>query len=227
MKLNRAKEEWFKGHQVDLDALTQDVDNWLKDNGYITQIKKAEDKNLWLLQARKPGKLRVIVGAKRAFSVVIEGEPNEFCVKIGISEWISNIASVGVAAVLTGGLTTIFIGVSAAWTKKIQYDIKKYIRECVVIGKKSKDGSHSEIHLSPIEATAKQIEIDYDKKIASLKSAHEVGALDNDELQDKIGRMINEREISKKLLFLRDAKSKGVITDEEFNNKCRALKTSY
>lgn len=227
MKLNKAKEEWFKGHQVDLEALAKDVENWFANNGYVTQIKKAEDKSLWLIQARKPGKLRVVVGAKRAFSIVMEGEPNEFYVKVGISEWISNIASAGVAAIFSLGLTTIFIGASAAWSKKIQYDIKKYIHECVVMGKKSMDGSQSGIHLSPVEATAKEIEIDFEKKAASLNSAHEIGALDNNELQEKIKKVKNEMEISKKLLYLTDAKKKGVITEEEFDVKKNALKKAF
>ena len=227
MKLNKAKEEWFKGHQVDIEALSKDVESWLQGNGYETQKKKAEDKNLWLIQARKPGKLRVFVGAKRVFSIVIEGEPNEFYVKVGISEWISNAATVVVAALLTGGLTTIFIGGSAAWTKKIQNDIKKYIRECVVLGKKDKDVSQGGIHLSPIDATAKAIEIDFKNKAAALDSAHEIGALSNVELQEKINKLKNEMEISKKLLYLKDAKKKGVITNEEFDAKKDALKKEF
>ena len=129
----------------------------------------------------------------------------------------------GVATILTAGFVAVMIGGSAAWTKKIQNDVRKYIRELVLVGKKASDGFQSPIHLSQIETKAREIEITYEKKLAAIKSAHEIGALDSSEHQEKIIKLKKDMEISKKLLFLEDAKSKGVITDEEFDNKKSAL----
>jgi len=223
MKLNNAKEEWFEGQQVDLEALAKDLEKWLADNKFETQIKKAEDQDLWLVQARKTGKLRTILGSKRAFSIAIEGEPNKFYAKVGISEWIGNITAAAVVAFLTFGTAGILIGTSAAWSKKVQNDIRKHIRESVLMGRKSDNGLLSGIHLSPIEAAAKEIQIEHEKKVAALKSAHEIGAIENTELQEKIRELENQKEKITKILYLKDAKKNGVLTPEEFEAKKEEL----
>jgi len=225
MNIKVWKETWYQNRQVDIEALAKDVEIWLGSKGYSTQFYKAEDKRLWLVKAIKKGKLRTIVAANRAFSVIFEGEPNRFYYKVGVSEWVTNVPSVVAAEVLTFGLISIPIAVSFAWAIKLRNDIKKYIKERVDFGKKT-SGAEGEskstdgnIILSPEKLKEDKLRRDLESKVAILKKARDAEALSDKELTAKIKILNEEFDAQKKLIHLDCAKANGVLSDDEYKAK--------
>ncbi len=194
MNFKLGKENWYHNRQVDIDALSKDVENWLGRKGYSTQLHRAEDRPMWLIQAQKKGKFRTLVAANRAFSIIFEGEPNKFNFKTGISEWVTNVPTIGVALLLTAGFISIPICISFGWAIKLQNDIKKYVRERIDFGKKQKDLlsdpddnlCDESIIMGKEKIKETRLKNEFENKRLALKKAYEAGALDQNEYNLKI-----------------------------------------
>jgi hypothetical protein len=220
MKLINPNEEWYHNRQVNLDFLAKDIEDWLTSKKYQTQKSKAPDRNVWLIQAKKKSFLRSVVASNRCFTIIIEGEPNEFYFKTGVSEWISNLPIIGVLSILSCGTFAIAVGAAALWTKKLQHDIKDYIRERIIFGEKNNDGEfEGDIYLPPTEAIIRSFEKENKNKLSALESALKVGAIDQKTFNNLKAGLIADLEISKRLIALKEAKDKGVITVDEYENK--------
>ena len=228
MKLSNAGGRIYQGKNVNINVLVKDIQDWLEQLGFETQSQKAEDKDIWLLQARKSGFFRTIVAATRAFTIVIEGEPNRFSVRVGISEWITNLTAVGLAALLTAGITLIGVVISASWTKKIQGDIKKYIDQRVIFGRKVVSDGKSHEHLPETGGgIIRTLERELDEKKLALEQAFNKAALTKDEYEVKTRALELDFELHKKVMHLKEAKDKEILSQEEFDQKMKALKEEF
>jgi hypothetical protein len=231
MNLKLGKENWYRNRQVDLDALSREVENWLARKGYFTQLQRAEDKSMWLIQAQKKGIFRTVVAANRAFSIIFEGEPNEFYFKTGISEWVTNVPAVGTALLISLGTLSIPICISFAWALKLQNDIKKYIRERIDFGKKQKDlqsdsddsQSTESIILGPEKLKETKLKCEFEKKCSVLKKAYEAGALDQQEFNNKINKLRSHFEVEKQLIYVDSARENNVLSESEHKAKVQDL----
>lgn len=86
----------------DLTDLSRKIEESLQRDGFKTQLVSTSKGHL--IQAKKEDLLRDILTATRAITVLIEGEPNDFEVQVGIGKWVQNLAVTAVEAVITGGL---------------------------------------------------------------------------------------------------------------------------
>jgi hypothetical protein len=120
----------YQNKNVDLSALKDNIVTYLQSNGFKVQMpKQGEDK--YLIQAQKGGFLSELITAERALNILIQGQPNDFTVRIGVGKWIQNIA---VMAVETIAITELFLPLDVAemlWTLHVQNNIIKKIGELV------------------------------------------------------------------------------------------------
>ena len=115
----------FQGKNKDLSQVAQQIEKRLQSEGYRTQ--SASLPLGTVIQAEKPGILREIITAERAFSILVSGEPNDFTVHIGIGNWIQNLA---VAAVETLFLSMLFLAIDVPemlWTVHVEKGIAEEI----------------------------------------------------------------------------------------------------
>lgn len=115
----------YEGKNVNLKTFSNGIEKWFKERNFATQSMQAENK--WLVQARKQGVWRTVSASARAFSIFIEGTPNDFSVKIGTGKWINNATSLAVITILSGTVLLPFCGIATAWSKKIKSDLKAFI----------------------------------------------------------------------------------------------------
>jgi len=111
----------FQGKNKDLSQLSQQLTEYLKNDGYKTQ--SASIPSGYLIQAQKAGILRDIVSADRAFTLMISGQPNDFTVHIGIGKWIQNLAVAAAEALL---LSVLFLAIDVPemlWTRHVENEI--------------------------------------------------------------------------------------------------------
>jgi hypothetical protein len=120
----------YQGKNTDLNALSDSIVSYLKSDGFKVQAPKMSGGG-WLIQAQKGGFLSDIISAERALNVTIQGQPNDFNLRIGIGKWIQNA---GVTIVETTLLSPLFLPVDVAemsWTVHVEDGVFKRIDELV------------------------------------------------------------------------------------------------
>ena len=119
----------FQNKNADLNDISQQIVRQLQDERYAVQSKQLPDGSV--IQAQKAGILRDLITADRAFTIKIEGDPNNFTVTVGVGKFIQNIAVMAVEAFL---LSELFLAVDIPemlWTEHVEKGIIKYINTVV------------------------------------------------------------------------------------------------
>ncbi len=120
----------YENKNADLAALQGKIEEYLKGDGFQVQS-SAPSPHGTVLQAKKGGFLSAVIAADRAMTILIDGEPNNFTVRIGIGKWLEHL---GVAAVETLLLSSLFILVDVpemAWNLHVENQIAKQIEAFV------------------------------------------------------------------------------------------------
>jgi hypothetical protein len=120
----------FQNKNKDLNQLAQQITTMLQQDGYKTQMTSTSPVGI-VMQATKAGILRDIITADRAFTIMINGDPNDFTIHIGIGKLIQNIA---VAAAEALFLSVLFLAVDIPemlWTRHVEEEILKKITQIV------------------------------------------------------------------------------------------------
>ncbi|BAY25948.1 hypothetical protein NIES2100_57580 [Calothrix sp. NIES-2100] len=205
----------YRDQNRDLDVLLKDIETWFSGQGYQTQTNKADE--TWLLQAAKTEAWRKVVGASRAFNVLIQGQPNDFSVDLSTGEWASNLAAGGVAAILTGGATLLISGVTAGWSKKIEGDLWSFIDQKVMFGEKPKSAQ---------EVAVMQSQSSLEEKLKQLRDAYDQGFIDEIAYNAKKLEIEGQMRASKqsagteeKLMKLKSLLDAGILSQGEFEMK--------
>ena len=119
----------FQGKSKDLKQLSDQIAQYLQNNGYKVQSTVAPMG--YVVQAQKAGILRDIITADRAFTIMVAGQPNDFTIHIGIGKWIQNIAVAVAEAVL---LSVLFLAVDVPemlWTRHVEDELAKELTRIV------------------------------------------------------------------------------------------------
>jgi hypothetical protein len=120
----------FQGKGVDLDSLTQKIEDYLKSDGFSVQ-KSAPSSQGSVLQAKKGGFLRGIVDADRALSVMISGDPDDVAVRVGIGKWLEHLGVAAVETLLVSDLFLVIDVADSAWNFEIEEKLIKQIESFV------------------------------------------------------------------------------------------------
>lgn len=116
----------YQNKNVDLQGLKGNIVSFLQEDGFkIQQPKPGQD--MMLIQAQKGGYLREIISSERALNILIQGQPNDFTVRIGIGKWIQNIAVTAVETIL---ITELFLPLDVAemlWNFEVENKVVKKI----------------------------------------------------------------------------------------------------
>jgi hypothetical protein len=119
----------FQGKNKDLKQLSDQIAQYLQNNGYKVQSTVAPMG--YIVQAQKAGILRDIITADRAFTIMVAGQPSDFTIHIGIGKWIQNIAVAAAEAVL---LSVLFLAVDVPemlWTRHVEGELAKELTRIV------------------------------------------------------------------------------------------------
>ncbi len=116
----------YQGKNTDLNVLKGKIEEYLKSDGFKVQSSMPSPHGT-VIQAQKGGFLRSIITADRAFTILIDGEPNNFTVRVGVGKWLKHLAITAVEALL---LTELFLLVDVPetlWNLEIESKILKTI----------------------------------------------------------------------------------------------------
>ncbi len=116
----------FQGKSADLDTLRDKIAGYLKGQGFEVQSSKPSSHGT-LLQARKPGFMREVITADHALDILIDGEADDFTVRLGIGKWLQHLGVMAMETMLLSGLF-VFVDVpEMLWTTHIENDLAKRI----------------------------------------------------------------------------------------------------
>jgi hypothetical protein len=108
----------YRNKRCPLDQLSESIWQWFQREDY--EVQYFRDNLAHILQARKESWLRQFLGARRVFTVIIQGEPDNFEVDVGLGRWAYNVASTGIIGLVAGGGVLFFSSaVLAAWSRVI------------------------------------------------------------------------------------------------------------
>jgi hypothetical protein len=116
----------YQGKSADLNALKARIEEYLQQDGFTTQSTEMTQQGT-LIQAKKGSFLSALIAADRALTILVEGEPNDFTVKVGIGKWLEHL---GVTAAEVLLLTPLFVLVDipeTLWNFEIENKIVKEI----------------------------------------------------------------------------------------------------
>lgn len=121
----------YDGKKTDLGALQNKIEEYLKGEGFQVQSSQPSMHGN-VIQAQKGGFLRSVIDADRAFTILIDGQPNDFIVRVGIGRWLRHL---GVTAVETLLLSDLFLLVDVPemlWNLEVENKIMKTVDSFIV-----------------------------------------------------------------------------------------------
>lgn len=116
----------YEGKGTDLAVLKGQIEKYLQSEDFTIQS-SAPSPHGTLIQAKKGGFLSAAIAADRALSILIDGEPANFTVRVGIGHWVEHLA---VTAVETLFLSVVFILIDVPemlWNVEIERKLIKQI----------------------------------------------------------------------------------------------------
>ena len=116
----------WKNKNVDLKKLAEKLVDFFYADGF-SEVRQEEsaDKTQYVVQAKKAGVARTLTSTRKAITIVIRGDPNDFQVQVGTGEWGKGVA---MAVVLTGLIGVVGLGFNAAFREKVWTEIRLAIK---------------------------------------------------------------------------------------------------
>jgi hypothetical protein len=116
----------YQNKNTDLASLKSKIESYLTEEKFKVQSSIPSPHGM-VIQAHKGGWLSSIISADRALSIMIDGEPNDFTVRVGIGRWVKHLGITAAEALL---LTDLFLLVDVPetlWNFEIENKIAKQI----------------------------------------------------------------------------------------------------
>jgi hypothetical protein len=119
----------YQNKSRNLNEVSQQIEQQLQAQGFKTQSRQLPTG--FLIQAQKAGILRDIITADRAFTIMLEGQPDDFKVTVGIGKFIQNLAVAAVEVILLSELFLLVDVPEMLWTLHVENGIMKEINTIV------------------------------------------------------------------------------------------------
>ncbi len=116
----------YEGKNTDLNALKEGIQKYLESEGFKLQSSPPSSHGT-VIQAQKGGFLSSVIAADRAFTILIDGEPNNFTVRVGIGRWLKHLGVTAVEALLISELFLLVDVPEVLWNVHVENKIVKEI----------------------------------------------------------------------------------------------------
>lgn len=120
----------YQGKNTDLSSLQNKIEEYLTGDGFKVQSSTPSQHGN-VIQAQKGGFLRSIITADRAFTILIDGQPGDFTVRVGIGRWLKHLGITAVEALLLSDLFLLVDVPETLWNLEIENKIMKTIDSLV------------------------------------------------------------------------------------------------
>ncbi len=122
----------FVGKNTNLDKLQNLIQDFFKEEGF--KLQSSKHPNGYLIQAKKGGIFRTLLAANRAYTVIIEGEPSNFKIKIGVGEWLKDLGVASLESFFLSPLLAFVEVPEALWSYEIEHHLWHYVETEIELG---------------------------------------------------------------------------------------------
>ena len=116
----------YEGKNINLEALKNAILQHLEQEGFQVQA-SAESPHGNVIQAKKGNWLSALIAADRALTILIDGEPNNFLVRVGIGKWLEHLGVTAVEGLLISPLFILVDVPETLWNFEIEGKILREI----------------------------------------------------------------------------------------------------
>lgn len=245
-----AKSYFIRNSSQDLEKVYKATILWFKDKQY--EVEGTEKQGIYLIQARKTGTIRTLLGSNLAFKIEIYFSKDnvinnkEFIVEINRGKWIQNIAGAGFAGIFTGGFTVMTGIASATWGLVLENELISYLENKLNFKRvttnipniNNQEISKTNNNYSPPinlgkNSEEKRIIDELEDEINKLEIAFTDEILTEAEFTRKkaiLERKIDDYEVNfvieEKIAKLQDAFSQGILDQLEYEEKVNELEAT-
>jgi hypothetical protein len=124
------KVKHYQNKNTDLASLKSKIEEYLKSEKFKVQSSVPSPHGT-VIQAQKGGWLSSIISADRALTIMVDGEPNNFTVRVGIGRWLKHLGITAAEALLLTDLFLIVDVPETLWNFEIEAKIAKKIESLV------------------------------------------------------------------------------------------------
>lgn len=246
---------YFQTPNPNLQTISKRLVLWFKQNEYDVEAVEDDNVQLIQAKKTGTFRTLTGTNIAFTLKLYNSDTPDEFVCETSTGQWTANITGAATTALFTGGLTLVTGALGAAWTVKVERDIVEFMESTLKFRKLRTEGTATPASApQPIaqQSAVSQRVVDAvsgagattlsprqkaDAKIAgemkALADAHASGVLDAVEyaaktqlLQAKVDEYAIAFTIEERSAKLRDAVSQGILSQEEFEAKLAALKTT-
>ena len=113
-----------------MSVLQGKIEEYLKGEGFKVQSSTPSPHGT-VIQAQKGGFLSAVIAADRAFTILIDGEPNNLTVRVGIGKWLEHLGVTAVEVLLISELFLLVDVPEMLWNLEVENKILKQIDSLV------------------------------------------------------------------------------------------------
>ena len=122
----------YLGKRVNLDQLQGLIESFFGEEGFRTQSLKHPQG--YIVQAKKGGIFRTILAANRAYTIIIEGSPSNFKIRIGVADWLKGLKNEVTEPFFTNPMMAYLEIPEALWSYELEHQMWHYIETQVDLG---------------------------------------------------------------------------------------------
>jgi len=245
-----AKNYFILNSNQDLEKAYQAIILWFK--GQLYEVEGVKQDTCYLIQARKTGTIRTLLGTNLAFKIKIYlshdklNSKKEFVIETGRGKWVQNIAGASFASIFTAGLT-IWTGIAAAgWGFWIENQLINYLEtqvnftrikpeEETIINETNNNNNTNYSYTINLEKDPEKQQIinELQAEIDKLEIAFTDEILTEEEFIRKksvLEKQLDDYEVNllieEKIQKLQDAFSQGILDHIEYEKKVQDLEAN-
>ncbi len=120
----------YQNKNQNLNELAQNISQLLQSEKF--RVQSGSTPKGFIIQAQKGGFLSDLIDAERALTILIEGDPNDFTIKVGIGKFIQNLAVMAAEAILLSSLFLVVDIPEMIWNEHVEKGIIEKINSMIV-----------------------------------------------------------------------------------------------
>ncbi len=122
----------YSGKSVDLDKVSKLIGQFFREEGF--KVQEATGSKGYLVQAQKGGFFRTLLAMDRAFTALVQGDKNDFSVKLGVAGWLSDLSMAAIESLFLSPLIAFIEVPESLWTFEIEHQLWHFLENQIQLG---------------------------------------------------------------------------------------------